>query len=159
MQVLNYYIFEDFPGSPVVKTPCFHCRGHGFCPWSRNRFSLPLSMAPQNCIFLVNWTPPPHSIVWPSLVILMLYVFRIQFSVANVITTVISLVLACGQSSGEREYGVHNLHSDVHTYTHRRVHIYLSWLKLWNFSFTFSLILWSSFFHTNNPCASGHIGW
>ena len=20
----------DFPGSPVVKTPCFHCRGHGF---------------------------------------------------------------------------------------------------------------------------------
>ena len=26
----------DFPGSPVVKTPCFHCRGHGFNPWSRN---------------------------------------------------------------------------------------------------------------------------
>ena len=22
----------DFPGSPVVKTPCFHCRGHGFDP-------------------------------------------------------------------------------------------------------------------------------
>ena len=20
----------DFPGGPVVKTPCFHCRGHGF---------------------------------------------------------------------------------------------------------------------------------
>ena len=107
----------------------------------------------------LNSPPPPRNIVWPSLVILMLYVFRIQFSVANVITTVISLVLACGQSSGEREYGVHNLHSDVHTYTHKRVHIYLSWLKLWNFSFTFSLILWSSFFHTNNPCASGHIGW
>ena len=23
----------DFPGGPVVKTPCFHCRGHGFDPW------------------------------------------------------------------------------------------------------------------------------
>ena len=25
--------FWDFPGGPVVKTPCFHCRGHGFDPW------------------------------------------------------------------------------------------------------------------------------
>ena len=24
---------RDFPGHPVVKTPCFHCRGHGFDPW------------------------------------------------------------------------------------------------------------------------------
>ena len=24
----------DFPGSPVVKIPCFHCRGLGFDPWS-----------------------------------------------------------------------------------------------------------------------------
>ena len=24
---------SDFPGGPVVKTPCFHCRGHGFDPW------------------------------------------------------------------------------------------------------------------------------
>ena len=23
----------DFPGVPVVKTVCFHCRGHGFDPW------------------------------------------------------------------------------------------------------------------------------
>ena len=22
----------DFPGGPVVKTPCFHCGGHGFDP-------------------------------------------------------------------------------------------------------------------------------
>ena len=22
----------DFPGGPVVKTPCFHCRGHRFGP-------------------------------------------------------------------------------------------------------------------------------
>ena len=26
----------DFPGGPVVKTPCFHCRGCGFNPWSGN---------------------------------------------------------------------------------------------------------------------------
>ena len=26
----------DFPGSPVVKTPCFHCRGHRFDPWLEN---------------------------------------------------------------------------------------------------------------------------
>ena len=24
----------DFPGGPVVKTPRFQCRGHGFDPWS-----------------------------------------------------------------------------------------------------------------------------
>ena len=24
----------DFPGGPVVKTPCFHCSGHGFDPRS-----------------------------------------------------------------------------------------------------------------------------
>ena len=26
---------RDFPGRPAVKTPCFHCRGHKFDPWSR----------------------------------------------------------------------------------------------------------------------------
>ena len=26
----------DFPGSPVVKTPRFHCREHGFDPWLGN---------------------------------------------------------------------------------------------------------------------------
>ena len=26
----------NFPGSPVVKTPHFHGRGHGFNPWSQN---------------------------------------------------------------------------------------------------------------------------
>ena len=25
---------RDFPGSPVVKVPCFQCRGYGFDPWS-----------------------------------------------------------------------------------------------------------------------------
>ena len=27
---------RDFPGAPVVKTPSFHYRGHGFNPWSGN---------------------------------------------------------------------------------------------------------------------------
>ena len=27
---------RDFPGGPVVKTPCFHCKGHRFDPWSWN---------------------------------------------------------------------------------------------------------------------------
>ena len=27
---------QDFPGTPVVKTPCFHCRGLGLHPWSGN---------------------------------------------------------------------------------------------------------------------------
>ena len=26
----------DLPGGPVVKTPCFHCLGHGFDPWLEN---------------------------------------------------------------------------------------------------------------------------
>ena len=28
--------FRDFPGSPVVKNPCLHGRGHGSHPWSEN---------------------------------------------------------------------------------------------------------------------------
>ena len=32
----------DFPDHPVVKTPSFHCRGHGFYPWLGNlRSHLP----------------------------------------------------------------------------------------------------------------------
>ena len=30
------YGLQDFPGSPVVKTPHFQCRGHGFSLWSGN---------------------------------------------------------------------------------------------------------------------------
>ena len=26
----------DHPGCSVVKTPCFHCRGHRFNPWQGN---------------------------------------------------------------------------------------------------------------------------
>ena len=27
---------QDFPGGPVVKTPCIHCRGLGFKTWAEN---------------------------------------------------------------------------------------------------------------------------
>ena len=27
---------REFPDGPVVKTSCFHCRGHGFDSWSGN---------------------------------------------------------------------------------------------------------------------------
>ena len=31
---LHVPLYSDFPGGPMVKTPHFHCRGHGFHPWS-----------------------------------------------------------------------------------------------------------------------------
>ena len=31
----------DFPAYPVVKTLCFHCRGHGFEPWWGTRSYMP----------------------------------------------------------------------------------------------------------------------
>ena len=27
---------REFPDGPVVRTPCFHCKEHGFDPWSGN---------------------------------------------------------------------------------------------------------------------------
>ena len=29
-------VIQGLPGGPVVRTLCFHCRGHGFSPWSGN---------------------------------------------------------------------------------------------------------------------------
>ena len=34
----------DFRGGPVVKTFCFHCRGHGFQPWL-GKFCVPRGVA------------------------------------------------------------------------------------------------------------------
>ena len=31
---LSKHVLLDFPGGPVVKTSCFHCRGHMFDPCS-----------------------------------------------------------------------------------------------------------------------------
>ena len=29
-------VVRELPGSPVVRTPCSHCQGPGFSPWSGN---------------------------------------------------------------------------------------------------------------------------
>lgn len=29
--------YREFPGGPVVRTPCFHCLGPGFSPWPWNQ--------------------------------------------------------------------------------------------------------------------------
>ena len=34
--VIKTVWYWDFPGGPVVKTLCFHCRGRGFNPWLGN---------------------------------------------------------------------------------------------------------------------------
>ena len=33
LKLLQTAPMRDFPGSPVGRTPCFYCRGHGFNPW------------------------------------------------------------------------------------------------------------------------------
>ena len=35
-KINNQYICGEFPGSAVVRTPCFYCRGYGFHPWLGN---------------------------------------------------------------------------------------------------------------------------
>ena len=53
---------RDFPGGPVVKTLCFHCRGHGFYPCSGNQDpafctakinKLEVFPCNQNCVCLI----------------------------------------------------------------------------------------------------------
>ena len=39
---------RDFPGGPVVKTPLFLCRGHGFEPWSGNEDPICHMAWPKN---------------------------------------------------------------------------------------------------------------
>ena len=36
--IIIFFLKEngDFPGGPATRTPHFHCRGHGFDPWSGN---------------------------------------------------------------------------------------------------------------------------
>ena len=60
----------DFPGGPVVKIPCFQCRGHGFHSWSGNKIphtttsqikkkkkKYQCSSVVQSClIFVTLWT-------------------------------------------------------------------------------------------------------
>ena len=35
-RTLEKYFSRDFPGGPVVRAAHFHCRRHGFDPWSGN---------------------------------------------------------------------------------------------------------------------------
>ena len=37
----------DFPGGPLVKTPCFQCREHGFDPWLGNLRSPCVTVQPK----------------------------------------------------------------------------------------------------------------
>ena len=30
-------LHREFPGSPVVRILCFHCRRHGFDPWLKTK--------------------------------------------------------------------------------------------------------------------------
>ena len=41
---------RDFPGGPVVKTPHFRCRGHGFSPWWGTEIP-----------HATWWSPPPQN--------------------------------------------------------------------------------------------------
>ena len=38
---------RDFPGGPVVKTPCFQCRAPGFDPWSGNYIPHAITKSPR----------------------------------------------------------------------------------------------------------------
>ena len=37
----------EFPGGPVVKTPCFHCSEQEFYPWSGNKDAISPAMWPK----------------------------------------------------------------------------------------------------------------
>ena len=39
--------YQEFPGSPVVRTQYFHCHGRGFNPWSGNQDSESCSVLPK----------------------------------------------------------------------------------------------------------------
>ena len=50
---------RDFPGGPVVKTPCSQCRGPGFDPWSGKYIPHATSKSPHattktQCSQLIN---------------------------------------------------------------------------------------------------------
>ena len=42
--------FRDFPGGPVVETPCSQCRGHEFHPWSGNYEPAACEMETPNTV-------------------------------------------------------------------------------------------------------------
>ena len=42
---------RDFPGSQVVRTLCFHCRGHRFDPWLENKDLESHAVKPKQIFF------------------------------------------------------------------------------------------------------------
>ena len=42
--LINKIYFRDFPGGPVVKNPCFHCKGCRFTLVMELRSSIPCSV-------------------------------------------------------------------------------------------------------------------
>ena len=70
---MNYYI-REFPGSPVVMTPCFCCRGTGSTPGqvakipqaaqvNKKKISkVRKQMAHSNSGMLEDFFPPLHSV-------------------------------------------------------------------------------------------------
>ena len=65
---------QDFPGSPVVKTPCFYCQGHGFDPWLEWRSHMRCSMAKKKqkpkyknqMVALGSWVGIRFSLHWTA---------------------------------------------------------------------------------------------
>ena len=50
---------RDFPGSPVVKTSQFQCRGHGFSPDQGSE--IPHALWPKRKRESVIYSPPPRT--------------------------------------------------------------------------------------------------
>ena len=53
----------DFPKGPVVKTPDFHCKRHGFNPWSGNQDPM-CQAAKKNNLFQNEKDKKKKSLQW-----------------------------------------------------------------------------------------------
>ena len=56
IQSIKKFASQEFPGPPVVRTPCFHCWGPGFDPWSGNHdptshVETPQALPPKQHLF------------------------------------------------------------------------------------------------------------
>ena len=52
---------EEFPGGPVVRTPCFHCREHRSNPWSVNYNPANCDVWPKASLSVDLSVQPPSS--------------------------------------------------------------------------------------------------
>ena len=102
--------FWDFPGGPVVKTPCFHCRGHGFNPLFRELRSH--MRCGQKLFFFfkcwfwrlrVMWHPSLSSSLLPSLPSFFLAALVCKFLSAQLDWGPEAVFLSPGCTSGSPE--------------------------------------------------------